>query len=119
MCEIHGAMCLQATDISQTSGLQPAFELVYNTQPWVAPFNDDFAEPENPVPYQGGSEPGFSAGFGNNLANGHVEVSAMMWFPLDLPCFGDILLAQGGSFCSGKHKALQIILFASFRRLYF
>ena len=67
---------LQATDISQNS-LVPAFELVHNTEEWVAPFNDAFAEPENPVPYAGAPAAGeadFTGGFGQGLANGHAEV---------------------------------------------
>ena len=65
---------LQATDIGEDGGFQPAFELVHNTQPWLAPYEDPFAEPENPVPYQGG-QTAPSAGFGNNIANGHADVS--------------------------------------------
>lgn len=67
---------MQATDISQNS-LVPAFELNYNTAEWVAPFDDAFAEPENPVPYAGAPAAGgadFTGGFGDGLANGHAEV---------------------------------------------
>lgn len=65
----------QATDISQNS-LVPAFELVHDTEEWVAPFDDAFAEPENPVPYSGAPAAGgadFTGGFGQGLANGHAE----------------------------------------------
>ena len=68
---------MQANDISQNNSLVPTFELVHDTEPWVAPFDDDFAEPENPVPYPSGLASGgadFTSGFGNSVANGHAEV---------------------------------------------
>lgn len=73
---------MQATDISSTSSIESAFELVHNAQPWVAPFEDDFAEAENPVPYRGptgASSP--PADFGGSVANGHAEqVQALFIF---------------------------------------
>lgn len=68
----------EAKDISSGDGDAATFELVNDVQPWDAPLDSDFTEPENPVPFT-------TSGNGNgaspspplsSVANGHQSVFA-------------------------------------------